>query len=456
MHGQASSTAVEMRREPDQSEDNDRKRLVVLVGPHKAACTHVQNFFFSHLAHLPKKGNSLVKGTSLALQEWAFPGRTGKSFASLSLGIATPNQQEAALRAIEMVWNQTNQHVMIATELLDVVGQAEFVCDSKPVLLKILERLGMSDEFQHHTHHPLDIVINFRTPRVDQWISTWKQMTEFENRKTKTYRGWMCRNTSVAYELLHNAKDPFMIVQTYVELLAEHNISGKVHVISMSGVEQRGLDIAHVMACQVLGVSCQDGWVQGISNETHRANVRTADPRITDQEREDIDWLLRQRDCAHAPKMLQLLQGDDPPLQIVNGHDDLWKDCPLALVGLEISPRQREMRDSFRNTTFLMGLLRSQMNCSGAHGPTIQEQRAAHGKLLLRASTSDKPLPLLVEWGELAVPSVVALLSLVLSVALVKWKKCKRRARQHPGPRQEASPRLRPSKYAKAKRSSNP
>jgi hypothetical protein len=93
--------------------------------------------------------------------------------------------------------------------------------------------------------------------------------------------------------------------------------------MDMAGVASDGLDIAHTIACEILQVPCENGWVQGMQEKVVRANQRTGDPNLTDVQFQALERVLQQHDCNYKNSF--------PNTHHLNIHhwQELWKDCDL-------------------------------------------------------------------------------------------------------------------------------
>jgi hypothetical protein len=98
----------------------------------------------------------------------------------------------------------------------------------------------------------------------------------------------------------------------------------------------KGLNVPHVIACNVLKVPCQNGWVERLEHTVWHLNSRTGDPGLTAQQLDNLEWLFRQQDCAYCDKLLILERTHNKNTNISNNdgwtltilqNDTLWQDC---------------------------------------------------------------------------------------------------------------------------------
>jgi hypothetical protein len=315
---------------------NQNQRLVLFVGPHKSASTSIQNFFVEHASNDYKHHHR-----DAAFENWTWPfwpyAMHPNAFAELVINFrkrdaAWHDERRAELYyTVGVVWETSGNNVIIGEEEFDRMGYTPF---SNRNGLRVLQNLI---DFLEPPR--LDIVVNYRTPRSAHWISIWKQLTQ-----GSSYEGLVC-GARKPWEHLNSVGNPLGIVQT---LLSKGLLN--VTLIDMGGVERAKLDISHVIACDVLNVPCEDGWVEGLNRTGLRANERNHDPGLTSKQIEEIEWVLRQRDCAYM-RSLESYIGNG--LTILH-RDTLWRDCDEAPI---------EIQQQLQNTTFLHFLLQSQIDC---------------------------------------------------------------------------------------------
>jgi hypothetical protein len=141
--------------------------------------------------------------------------------------------------------------------------------------------------------------------------------------------------------------NPLFLVST----LLKHNVRN-VTLIDMGGVERDQLDIAHVISCEVMRVPCQDGWVQGLNDTAFRSNAHDLDPGLSRIQIEEIEWLLRQRDCSYQSELEPYITDKNGGLTVLH-RDSLWKDCEQF---------DYQVQQDLRNTTWLLHLIQSHAN----------------------------------------------------------------------------------------------
>jgi hypothetical protein len=315
------------------------KRLVLFVGPHKSASTSIQTFFIEHAANTEGSNNNSMKHPSFENWTWPYaPMATHPAaYSDLVKHYPKQDQQWHDSRRAELYYTMSRvwdlyQNVILGDEEFDRMGDTVHSHRNGLQPLKNIVQLLQPPR--------LDLVVNYRTPRHTHWLSIWKQIS-----RGKPYRGFVCQGTK-PWEHLENQGNPLAIVR---ELLLQH---WNVTLIDMGGVERDGLDISHVLACEVLGVPCENGWVQGLEHTSMHANNRSGDPGLTNVQLNELEWILRQRDCSYMDELKH--RHDDGQLTVLHQDASLWQDCDKF---------DSSFQRSLRNTTFLLQLIQSQVDC---------------------------------------------------------------------------------------------
>jgi hypothetical protein len=286
---------------------------------------------------------------------------------------------------MSFVWDNYKNNVVFGDEEFDRMGETVHTHRNGLQPLKNIVQLLQPPR--------LDIVVNYRTPRHEHWLSIWKQLSG----GSSPYRGFVCQGTK-PWEHLETQGNPLAIVHELLGSLGGNvnvNTNWNVTLIDMGGVQRDGLDISHVVACEVLGVPCDDnGWVQGLEHTSMHANNRSGDPGLTNVQLDELEWILRQRDCSYMTELLEHNNNNKQQQQqqqqlTVLHQDTLWQDCDKF---------ESSFQRSLRNTTFLLQLIQSQVDC-GRHATdnstTSQQQavvrRSSISKLM---ESSSKKVPI--------------------------------------------------------------
>ncbi|KAL3938361.1 MAG: hypothetical protein SGBAC_006711 [Bacillariaceae sp.] len=332
---------------------NDASRKVVFfAGPHKAAATSVEEWFYNYYT---QEGSD-----HFALRHWKWPIVEGpksdqldepwRVFQELVLAPDDLEMKEEIMVSIQETFDESHTGIILGTESFDQVGR---YCkgDAVGAMKGVLERLGVAKE-------EVTVVINYRSPRFDQWISVWKHSG------VPSYRSFMCDSQDrpqlrdERIEQLSTLMDPLYMAQTFVKE------GWNVRLIDMQGVEKANKDIVNVIACDILGGKCllKDSIVYGHRGDETHFNVDDRDfIEFSGEQRTEADKLFRARDCA-----FQEFLSKHPKFE-VGYQEDLWSDCDEQDLGRE---------DTF---VYLAGMpqaiysgLVNQFNCS-EEGLTIEE-----------------------------------------------------------------------------------
>jgi hypothetical protein len=365
-------------------DENKDKRLVILAGPHKTASTSTQTFFAKYIGNRERllKLPVFANWTWPWFKEGGFTGTKGwdktKVMAQYVLHHHNQTIREEIMKNIVALWQSPPvnnqffwdhpdhlhreynyglnflihqgrhrpQNMILGTEEFDRFGDTPWSQRNGILAMQeIVQALKPSD---------LTIVVNYRTPRKDHWISIYKQVGSWFG----TYDDFMCATCDSKFCLFQDGKDPqyhYKMVWEYlnsvsnplglVQELRTHN--WKVVLIDMGGVKRDKLDIAHTTACEVMKVACNSsGMVMGVP-ETFSLFKGKKDQLLDDHEHDYLEWLLRQRDCAYKSR----LEGD-PGIEVLHPHS-LWENCT----------EPADVYEPFLNTTYTLHLIQVKQRC---------------------------------------------------------------------------------------------
>ena len=282
--------------EQDQQIDNEQgeqqlTRLVIFAGPHKGASTSVESFFFSVFKNQQTIPEPFVNWSMPMLSEdlpWYTP--------------ITPNPKQYTYALRELGKNEQLNLAILHLIAHEYEGNKSVLLCAESFGAKS-NRIG--DTFIRSASFsnlmPVDIVLNYRTARVDHLISNWKQDRD-EKGAPSNFHKWLCSNKYV--DNLQDGKglDVFGRAQLFLDE------GWRVILVDLGGVERDNLDVSHVIACNVLRVPCsENGVIQGFNtskqqskDKTGKQNQREGDTNITLHQYNGLDTILRQRDCLYA------------------------------------------------------------------------------------------------------------------------------------------------------------
>lgn len=289
------------------------KRVVFFAGPHKAASTSVEQWFYNYYT----KPDS----DQFALRYWKWPIIKGplsdqldESFKIFQELVKQPENaalKEEILVGIQEAFDASETGIILGTEDFDQVGHFA-TYDAVNSMTEILERLGVAKE-------DVTVILNYRSPRLDQWISVWKHDNDIPS-----YRAFMCDSQhdeilrKERIQALATQMDPLFAARTFLKE------GWSVKVIDMGGVTKANLDIVNVIACDILEGKCllDDEIVYGHRGDDTHFNVVDRDfEELTQDQREEAEKLFRARDCAFEDFI-----GNNPKFEI-GYKDSIWHDC---------------------------------------------------------------------------------------------------------------------------------
>lgn len=315
---------------------------------------------------------------------------------------------EEILKDILGAWQNT-ENMVLASEEFDRFGTTPWSHrDGIKALGKIVDRVKPPRS---------DIVVNYRTPRHDHWLSIWKQLTALVNRKRPKsekvdYKYFICKDER-AWEFLDCVANPLGLVK---ELRSN---GWNTTLMDMGGILDQGLDIVHASACYVLQLDCTDGWVKGINRTPMLFNTKNREVDITDYQLQEMEWIFRKRDCAYASQ----LENDDG-VHILFRHS-LWKDCDFE--------KDAALHEKLQNTTFMLELLQAQVGCFSidqiAVNVTqwIQSATSTATTRTLDAANDSRPID--PAENHLFVLQMVQIGVLLFLFQLFRWRRRRRRRR---------------------------
>jgi hypothetical protein len=319
------------------------KQLVLFAGPHKCAASSVERFFHNHAS-----GYNGAK-TSEGLEGWIWPPIQGqliddddswqrhKVFNFLVTEAENTKLQMKLLKGIKKAWDKSTLGIVVGSEEFDRVGEnPDTHYDGLKAMHSVVDELGLHSSPGHVT-----VVLNYRTPRIDQWVYIWKHSS------VEYYHKFLCSGThsDERWELLDTAMNP-------LRLATEYRKQGwNVVLIDMGGAMDDNLDVAHVLSCEVLGeVDCKDGWVSDKVDKTYHENSLDKEFNgLYDSGKNDLEQLLRERDCYYE----SILREDGG--FVVLHEDTIWQGC---------LPENQDLYEQLTNTTNLFNAIRSQKGCS--------------------------------------------------------------------------------------------
>eukprot|EP00529_Nitzschia_sp_RCC80_P025195 CAMPEP_0113502918 /NCGR_PEP_ID=MMETSP0014_2-20120614/33847_1 /TAXON_ID=2857 /ORGANISM="Nitzschia sp." /LENGTH=538 /DNA_ID=CAMNT_0000397811 /DNA_START=36 /DNA_END=1652 /DNA_ORIENTATION=- /assembly_acc=CAM_ASM_000159 len=331
---------------------SDNRQLVVLAGPHKTSETSVEEFFYAFA-----RGDNPEFQKESALEGWSWPqvlgfGSPHKAYDQL-VSSTDEETKSKILDVLRKNKDKASKGFVIGGSEFDRVGHTEWSDrDAIDAVARVQEALDIPNV------DDVTIVVMYQRPRVEQWLSIvseeasqWEQQNE-NKQFDDSYEAFICdRDTEdERRESIATAMNPFGVAKWYTDT------GYHVVMIDLDAVRKQGLDTEHVIGCEVLGVSCTDGFITGLSEESFEANSEKHDvlaQGFTDLVEEDIinmEKLFRFRDCFYRDAR------DDSLLHFAL-ESSIFEGCPEEELEF-FSGEEME------NNRLLFNALQSQKRCS--------------------------------------------------------------------------------------------
>lgn len=325
------------------------KKLVLFAGPHKAASVSVDLFFHNHASGYedtyPAEGLAGWKWPTVTQDLWMDREQRMPTTDVLNALVTQAGNGTAQIilrQAIQNAWESAEHGIIVGTSEFDRVGNTPYThMDGLEAMKGVVQQVQVNQE-------DVTVVLNYRTPRRDQWISMWKH-ADGDNH----YKKFICKSDSrELLEDLDTAMNPLKLAVTY------RRQGWNVVLIDMGGVAAMGKDISHVIACDVLEHTvCQDGVVIPVL-QTYNANYGGGKGLHSLEERDqrEMDQLFRERDCYYQPTL-----SNDNGFKILY-KDTIWQGCLTS--DRDGQKTQEELYQPLVDPEFMLGALKEQKGCS--------------------------------------------------------------------------------------------
>lgn len=283
-------------------------QLIVFAGPHKAASKAVEQFFYKYASghsRLDQDGNLIPNGErkkTFGLRYWKWPRISGKAAEKAEKNypykiynhLVTQHFNDVLRNeihdGIRKAWESNGiEGIIIGSVEFDQVGpEVEF--DASKAVKGVVDFLDL---------HPnqVTVVLNYRTPRLDQWASMWKHDSsiKLKNAYKAEYEEWLCDGDRMEehVRVLATEMNPLNAAEAYV------NLGYNVKLVDMEGVDLAGRDVVHVIACDIATAKCDDGAVRDHEEDMVVNSIATEFSALTESQRVEAEALFRYRDCAY-------------------------------------------------------------------------------------------------------------------------------------------------------------
>jgi len=339
-------------------EANCDTNLFVLAGPRRAATSSVADFLYQYARGAQPNREQGKVYHPLANFRWPmvygkYSNNTEhdtpyKRFNHLVTDYDDENLRNEILQAIKTdydiadVWG-----VIFGGEEFEQVGiHAKEGYDAIRAVRDAVDVTGAKDEC-------VTVIINYRVPRFQHWVSLY---SDTMRDSSMPYNEHMCVEESMTtrVEELGRSMNAMYLAETY---LAE---GWNVKMIDMGGVDRDGTDVAHSVACDVMGGKCDDnGWVKNHDEVFSNAALEYDFDHLSEKEQEASEKLFRYRDCAFQESL-----AGNPAFSIVR-RDSIWEDCKHDEDHEWI---YQTFRDPDEGTRLMYDGLLSQIDCTSFGG----------------------------------------------------------------------------------------
>lgn len=285
----------------------------------------------------------------ISLQYWRWPifdeSAGAKQYGNLVQNKDDTKYMNKALDEIQAKFEDSENGVFLGTEEFDQVGPDKFL-DAMPVMEAIVDRLQVD-------HKDIKVILNYRTPRVDQWISVWKHAGE--EYAGASYEDFMCqahaneKDKKYRLSMIGAEMNPLGAAKVFLER------GWQVALMDMGGVEKAGKHIVHTIGCDVLLAWCDSGVLHSLADYLPQKNAVEKDfNELNEEETAKIDKLFQYRDCSYQGDLQSYI---DKGQMEVFYQDSLWEDCS------DNSDYYKKFKD---NTAMMYNALLGQLECKNA------------------------------------------------------------------------------------------
>eukprot|EP00980_Cylindrotheca_fusiformis_P005195 scaffold1113_cov77-Cylindrotheca_fusiformis.AAC.1 len=354
------------------------KQLIFFAGPHNCASTSVEKFFHHWAENGFHKGHSHTK----ALQYWRWPRIVDedkdntdddvednnnddmKSYKAYGALVTDPKSYPLSNKVLGKIadkFNEATNGIILGTEEFDQLGGKDALYDAMPIMDKIAKHLDVSN-------NNIKVVLNYRTPRLDQWLSIWKHHDK-DDYEGASYEKFLCdahsnkEDKKIRYSMIGAEMNPLGAAMTFL-----NNHGWKVVLMDMAGVDKAGKHIVHTIGCDVLLGECNNGILGSLHDYLPDANNAADDERVINElskeESSKIERLFRYRDCAYKSYMEKFIHSGQ--LEILYPQDDnFWEEYCTAT-------HDSYYEKFLDNTPMMFNALLGQLQCNdNPHDLTI-------------------------------------------------------------------------------------
>ena len=363
---------------------NEKKQIYFLAGPHFTGTNSINNFFLDRASNYNDGGSGGGHDKHESFEHWNWPNiitdnnkvkntiaadhiQPWNAFDLLVTHPLDDTLQTKIGKTISDTYHEDSEKgIIVGSAMLERVGIQSSTPYTKYQAISAINRV--KNKINNNQKKPNDklennqinVVINYRTPRVQQWLTLWKITTNGnENLGDADYTPFICSSKdsndyNLLLELLMTAMNPMFLALTYLE--EGYNVV----VIDLGGVKEAAKELPHLIACDVIGVPCNaKGKVNGLWNVKPKLNATNdiVPEVLSDHHMEEIELLFRYRDCIYQHYIVEKLLQDQEnhPFKVIE-QDTLWQDCDSTQTAL--------YNAMVGNPVDLFNRIRAQMDCN--------------------------------------------------------------------------------------------
>eukprot|EP00980_Cylindrotheca_fusiformis_P026822 scaffold17595_cov113-Cylindrotheca_fusiformis.AAC.7 len=337
------------------------KQLMFLAGPHESVDQAMYDFFHRYATGWKQNHPSL-----LALKYWRWPiveaeddQYGARVFQEMVLHPEKKKLASDVYVACRTTFNEAENGIIVGTPLFDQVGQYA-VLDAMTPMKEIVKRTQVPDS-------NVTVVLNYRGPRSEQWLSIWNASDP-----GSSYTDFMCKaydNTELRKDRMSQLGASMNVLNVALQFL-QHG--WKVQLIDMIGVLSYGLDVTHVVGCDILLGQCHEEENTLYEHENFFTPLDfpvVNGEEISEDETKDMEKLFTYRDCGFRDRLEPYLENGQLTLLFM---DYLWADC------------NHELKDTYESLAnsdkILYSALLSQVTCEGKDIKDIVTMKDALGE----------------------------------------------------------------------------
>lgn len=282
-------------------------KIVFLAGPHNAAFTSVK-IFLSKFSGPFRIGHQRTK----SMNYWRWGG--GENIEKL---VTNPDSAESVLSELKNANKLEANGMVLASPMFDQVGPY--------ATYDALKSMKKVTDYFHVSPSDVTVILHYRAPRVEQFISMWKHTTP----EGMSFTDWMCdaypdeKEKALKLDQLGARMNP---LNAAVEFL---KAGYDVKLVDLGGLTP-DQHILHVVGCEILQGYCINGRIYKHEDNVPQHNVgeKKFDELTKKGDYDNAEKLFQLRDCAYQ-KALEGYEGNGK-FEFLHKNATVWSTCEAA------------------------------------------------------------------------------------------------------------------------------